>query len=114
MMETNMIERVAKAIWQANHDENHPEEFRIWKIEDPNFSSSVELATWERDDYRIMARAVNGEAFLATVDTTKQPYKVVLADIYSESATSLTVIGGGYCNVDVLCRCVIVGGANFC
>jgi len=42
------------------------------------------------------------EAFLvATIDTTKIPYEVVGADIYSESALSLTLISKGYCNVDV-------------
>jgi len=60
-METNMIERVAIAIWQANHEENEagdPEyEFRIWKLEDPNCSSSCEVPEWERDDYRTMAKA---------------------------------------------------------
>ena len=43
------------------------------------------------------------EAFLvATINTTKIPYEVVGADIYSESALSLTIISKGYCNVDVL------------
>ena len=62
-METNMIERVAIAIWQANHEENEAGEFRIWKLEDPNCSSSCEVPEFERDDYRMMAKAAIAAMF---------------------------------------------------
>jgi hypothetical protein len=49
-------------------------------------------------------------AFLvATLDTSKQPYQLIMANIYSESASTLTNINSDYFNLDV----ISVRGSNF-
>ncbi len=60
--EKPMIEAVAKAIYDSETEEYQTcmgEKRRIWKLtpEVPWDSDDREIAEWERDDYRMMAKA---------------------------------------------------------